>query len=174
MRNKNKKVAMMILILFVCILFLGIYKMQAFAKFKPKSQYQICDELKRKEVEQLTFDEKKRIGEYLVTAQLSIFSLHDKEKIKKIGLEIFAEDNKESGYRQLMRNYYPNRFHTLEYRFSNEEICEEMDESFTYCAIAYVSGMENGKRGEMSLNFKMRIVKENETFKIAGQRQYVE
>lgn len=89
-------------------------------------------------------------------------------------MEIFEEDSKESGYEQLIRNYYPNRFHTLEYKFFNEEICEESDETFTYCAIAYVSGIENGKREEMSLNYKMRIVKENHTFKIAEQRQYVE
>lgn len=58
MRKKNKKMAMWIL--FVCVLFLGMYKIQAFAKFKQKSEYQISEELKRKEVKQLTFDEKKR------------------------------------------------------------------------------------------------------------------
>ncbi|WP_139265531.1 MULTISPECIES: biotin transporter BioY [unclassified Bacillus (in: firmicutes)] len=172
MRKKNKKMAMWIL--FVCVLFLGMYKIQAFAKFKQKSEYQISEELKGKEVKQLTFDEKKKIGEYFITAQLSVFEIQDKEEIKKIGMEIFSEDHIESGYGQLIRNYYPNRFHTLEYKFSNEEICEESDESFTYCAIAYVSGIENGKRDEMSLNYEMKIVKEKHTFKIAEQRQYVE
>ncbi|WP_410981872.1 biotin transporter BioY [Bacillus cereus] len=172
MRKKNKKMAM--LILFVCVLFLGMYKIQVFTKFKPKSQDQIPERLKRKGVQQLTFDEKKRIGEYLITVQLSVFAIQDKEEIKKIGMETFEENSEESGYEQLMRNYYPNRFHTLEYKFSNEEICEESDETFTYYAIAYVSGIENGKREEMSLNYKMRIVKENHIFKIAEQRQYVE
>ncbi|MBY0595588.1 biotin transporter BioY [Bacillus bingmayongensis] len=152
----------------------SLYKIQAFTKFKPKSEYQISDELKRKEVQQLTFDEKKRIGEYLVTAQLSVFAIHDKKGIKKIGMEIFAEDGKESGYGQLMRNYYPNRFHDWKYKFANNEIYEESDERFTYCAIAYVSGIENDKRDEMSLNYKMRMVKENNVFKIKEQRQHVE
>lgn len=172
MRNKNKRIVMMIL--FVCILFLGIYKMQVFVKFKSKSEYQISEELKRKEIQQLTFDEKKRIGEYLVTAQLSVFAIHDKEEIKRIGIEIFSGDYTGDGYGELMRNYYPNRFQDLKYKFVNKEIREESDESFTYSATAHVSGIENGKRDEMGVDYKLKVVKENNMFKIKEQQQHVE
>ena len=37
-----------------------------------------------------------------------------------------------------MGNYYPNRFQDLEYKFTNEEIREETNESFLYQAVAYV------------------------------------
>ncbi len=162
------------MILFVCILFLGIYKMQVFVKFKSKSEYQISEELKRKEIQQLTFDEKKRIGEYLVTAQLSVFAIHDKEDIKRIGLEIFSGDYTGDGYGELIRNYYPNRFQDIKYKFVNEEIREESDESFTYSATVHVSGIENGKRDEMGVNYKLKVVKENNMFKIKEQQQHVE
>ena len=50
------------------------------------------------------------------------------------------------------------------YKFTNEEIREETDESFRYHAVAYVTGIENGKRSEMKLNYDMKIVKVNNLF----------
>ncbi|MGE6551475.1 hypothetical protein ACQKFK_21415, partial [Bacillus mycoides] len=78
------------------------------------------------------------------------------------------------GYEQLIENYYPNRFRDLEYKFTNEEIREETDESFRYHAVAYVTGIENGKRSEMKLNYDMKIVKVNSIFMVLDQKQYVQ
>lgn len=78
------------------------------------------------------------------------------------------------GYEQLIENYYPNRFRDLEYKFTNEEIREETDESFRYHAVAYVTGIENGKRSEMKLNYDMKIVKVNNLFMVLEQKQYVQ
>ncbi|KEK23647.1 hypothetical protein [Bacillus gaemokensis] len=66
-----------------------------------------------------------------------------------------------------------NRFHTLEYKFANEEVLKEMEESFTYNAITYISGIENGEKSEMQLSYKVKVVKEDNTFKIAKQWQHV-
>ena len=71
-----------------------------------------------------------------------------------------------------MKNYYPNRFQDLEYKFINEEIREVTDGSFLYQTVAYVA--ENGKRSEMKLNYKIKIVKVNHTFKVLEQKQYVQ
>ena len=56
-----------------------------------------------------------------------------------------------------MKNYYPNRFQDLEYKFINEEIREVTDGSFLYQTVAYVAGTENGKRSEMKLNYKIKL-----------------
>ncbi|MRR40963.1 biotin transporter BioY, partial [Bacillus anthracis] len=40
--------------------------------------------------------------------------------------------------------------------------------------VAYVTGIENGKRSEMKLNYEMKIVKVNHTFKVLEQKQYVQ
>ncbi|ANS46998.1 hypothetical protein BT246_16070 [Bacillus thuringiensis] len=79
-----------------------------------------------------------------------------------------------TGYEQLMGNYYPNRFQELEYKFTNEEIREEKDESFLYQAVAYVAGTENGKRSEMKLNYEVKIVKVNNIFMVLEQKQRVQ
>ena len=73
-----------------------------------------------------------------------------------------------------MKNYYPNRFQDLEYKFINGEIREVTDESFLYKTVAYVAGTENGKRSEMKLNYEMKIVKVNHAFKVLEQKQYVQ
>ncbi|KFN03149.1 putative transcriptional regulator, Bla/Mec [Bacillus clarus] len=73
-----------------------------------------------------------------------------------------------------MRNYYPNRFRNLEYKFMKEEIKEKSDTSFVYYATAYVAGIENEERSEMKVSYEMEIVKEDQLFKIAEQKQYVE
>ena len=46
--------------------------------------------------------------------------------MKRKGEELFLN----RGYEQLMKNYYPNRFQDLEYKFINEEIREVTDGSF--------------------------------------------
>ncbi|PGQ76373.1 BlaI family transcriptional regulator [Bacillus anthracis] len=105
-----------------------------------------------------------------MTEQLSVFGFHNKEHVKRKGEEIFLN----SGYEQLMKNYYPNRFQDLEYKFINGEISEVTDESFLYKTVAYVAGTENGKRSEMKLNYEMKIVKVNHAFKVLEQKQYVQ
>ena len=105
-----------------------------------------------------------------MTEQLSVFGFHNKEDVKRKSEEIFVN----SGYEQLMKNYYPNRFRDLEYKFINGEIREVTDESFLYKTVAYVVGTENGKRSEMKLNYEMKIVKVNHTFKVLEQKQYVQ
>lgn len=112
----------------------------------------------------------KNVGEHFVTAQLAVFEFNNKEDVKRKGEEIFVN----RGYEQLIENYYPNRFRDLEYKFTNEEIREETDESFRYHAVAYVAGIENGKRSEMKLNYDMKIVKVNNLFMVLEQKQYVQ
>ncbi|MGF9765231.1 biotin transporter BioY [Bacillus albus] len=161
-----------IVIISLCIVF-GLfwsYKGEVFASYKPIDQYGLNKELKNKSIETLTHNEMKKVGEHFVTEQLSVFEFHDKEDVKRKGEEIFVN----SGYEQLMKNYYPNRFRDLEYKFTNEEIREVTDESFLYQTVAYVAGIENGKRSEMKLNYEMKIVKVNHTFKVLEQKQYVQ
>ncbi len=73
-----------------------------------------------------------------------------------------------------MKNYYPNRFQDLEYKFINGEIREVTAKSFLYQTVAYVAGTENGKRSEMKLNYEMKIVKVNHALKVLEQKQYVQ
>ncbi|MBJ7995347.1 biotin transporter BioY [Bacillus cereus] len=141
-----------------------------FATFKPIDRYELNKELKNKSIETLTDKEMKMIGEHFVTAQLAVFEFNNKEDVKRKGEEIFVS----RGYEQLIENYYPNRFRDLEYKFTNEEIREETDESFRYHAVAYVTGIENGKRSEMKLNYDMKIVKVNNLFMVLEQKQYVQ
>lgn len=143
---------------------------EVFATFKPIDRYELNKELKNKSIETLTDKEIKMIGEHFVTAQLSVFEFNNKEDVKRKGEEIFVN----RGYEQLIENYYPNRFRDLEYKFTNEEIREETDESFRYHAVAYVAGIENGKRSEMKLNYDMKIVKVNNIFMVLDQKQYVQ
>ncbi|MDP7990969.1 biotin transporter BioY [Bacillus sp. MHSD_36] len=161
-----------LLIASLCIAF-GLfwsYKQQVFAAFKPIDQYGLNEELKNKSIETLTHNEMKKVGEHFVTEQLSVFEFHNKEDVKRKGEEIFVN----RGYEQLMKNYYPNRFQDLEYKFINEEIREVMNEGFLYKTVAYVAGTENGKRSEMKLNYEMNIVKVNNIFKVLEQKQYVQ
>nr|WP_275900874.1 biotin transporter BioY [Bacillus mycoides] len=146
------------------------YKEEVFATFKPIDRYELNKELKNKSIETLTDKEMKMIGEHFVTVQLSVFEFNNKEDVKRKGEEIFVN----RGYEQLIENYYPNRFRDLEYKFTNEEIREETDESFRYHAVAYVAGIENGKRSEMKLNYDMKIVKVNNIFMVLDQKQYVQ
>ncbi|EJQ42454.1 hypothetical protein IEE_03808 [Bacillus cereus BAG5X1-1] len=161
-----------IVIISLCIAF-GLfwsYKEEVFATFKPIDRYELNKELKNKSIETLTHKEKKMIGEHFVTAQLSVFEFDNKEDVKIKSEELFVN----KGYEQLMKNYYPNRFRNLEYKFTNEEIREVTDESFYYHAVAYVAGTENGKRSEMKLNYDMKIVKVNNIFRVLDQKQYVQ
>ncbi|MFF1991122.1 biotin transporter BioY [Bacillus mycoides] len=161
-----------ILIISLCIA-LGLfwsYKEEVFASFKPIDRYELNKELKNKSIETLTHKEKKNVGEHFVTAQLAVFEFNNKEDVKRKGEEIFVN----RGYEQLIENYYPNRFRDLEYKFTNEEIREETDESFRYHTVAYVTGIENGKRSEMKLNYDMKIVKVNNLFMVLEQKQYVQ
>ena len=148
----------------------GHIKRTVFATFKPIDRYELNKELKNKSIETLTDKEMKMIGEHFVTAQLAVFEFNNKEDVKRKGEEIFVN----RGYEQLIENYYPNRFRDLEYKFTNEEIREETDESFRYHAVAYVAGTENGKRSEMKLNYDMKIVKVNNLFMVLDQKQYVQ
>ncbi|MEQ3593333.1 biotin transporter BioY [Bacillus albus] len=161
-----------ILITSLCIAF-GVfwsYKEAVFASYKPIDQYGLNKGLQNKSIETLTHNEMKKVGEHFVTEQLSVFEFHNKEDVKRKGEEIFVN----RGYEQLMKNYYPNRFQDLEYKFINEEIREVRDESFLYKTIAYVAGAENGKRSEMKLNYEMKLVKVNNIFKVLEQKQYVQ
>lgn len=146
------------------------YKEEVFATFKPIDQYELNKELKNKSIENLTHNEMKKVGEHFVTEQLSVFGSTNKEDVKRKGEELFLT----RGYEQLMGNYYPNRFRDLEYKFTNEEIREETDESFLYQAVAYVAGTENGKRSEMKLNYEVKILKVNNIFMVLEQKQRVQ
>lgn len=117
-----------LLIISLCIAFVLFwsYKEKVFATFKPIDQYELNKELKNKSIENLTHNEMKKVGEHFVTEQLSVFEFTNKEDVKRKGEELFLN----RGYEQLMGNYYPNRFQDLEYKFTNEEIREETDESF--------------------------------------------
>ena len=161
-----------IVIISLCIVFglFWLYKEEVFASYKPIDQYGLNKELKNKSIETLTHNEMKKVGEHFVTEQLSVFEFTNKEDVKRKGEELFLN----RGYEQLMKNYYPNRFQYLEYKFTNEEIREVTDESFLYQTVAYVTGIENGKRSEMKLNYEMKIVKVNHTFKVLEQKQYVQ
>ncbi|MFE6136703.1 biotin transporter BioY [Bacillus sp. NPDC057893] len=161
-----------IVIISICIAF-GLfwsYKETVFASFKPIDQYELNQELKNKNIEILTHKEMKMIGEHFVTAQLAVFEFDNKEDVKIKSEELFVN----KGYEQLMKNYYPNRFRNLEYKFTNEEIREVTEESFRYHAVVYVAGTENGKRSEMKLNYDMKIVKVNNLFMVLEQKQYVQ
>ncbi|SIQ18813.1 hypothetical protein SAMN05878494_0623 [Bacillus cereus] len=146
------------------------YKEEVFASFKLIDQYGLNKELKNKSIETLTQNEMKKVGEHFVAEQLSVFEFNNKEDVKRKGEEIFLN----RGYERLIENYYPNRFRDLEYKFINEDIREVMDESFLYETVAYVAGTENGKRSEMKLKYKMKIVKVNNIFKVLEQKQYVQ
>jgi len=161
-----------LLIRSLCIAFILFwsYKEEVFATFKPIDQYELNKELKNKSIENLTHNEMKKVGEHFVTEQLSVFGSTNKEDVKRKGEELFLN----RGYEQLMGNYYPNRFRDLEYKFTNEEIREETDESFLYQAVAYVAGTENGKRSEMKLNYEVKIVKVNNIFMVLEQKQRVQ
>ncbi|MGG0300492.1 biotin transporter BioY [Bacillus albus] len=161
-----------ILITSLCIAF-GLfwsYKEEVFASYKPINQYELNKGLQNKSIETLTHNEMKKVGEHFVTEQLSVFSFHNKEDVKRKGEGIFFN----RGYDQLIENYYPNRFRDLEYKFINEDIREVTDESFLYKTVAYVAGTENDKRSEMKLNYEMKIVKVNNIFKVLEQKQYVQ
>ncbi|MEF7634151.1 biotin transporter BioY [Bacillus thuringiensis] len=163
-----------LLIISLCIAFVLFwsYKEEVFATFKPIDQYELNKELKNKSIENLTHNEMKKVGEHFVTEQLSVFGSTNKEDVKRKGEELFLN----RGYEQLMGNYYPNRFQDLEYKFTNEEIREETNESFLYQAVAYVGGTENGKskRSEMKLNYEVKIVKVNNIFMMLEQKQRVQ
>lgn len=161
-----------LLIISLCIVFVLFwsYKEEVFATFKPIDQYELNKELKNKSIENLTHNEMKKVGEHFVTEQLSVFEFNNKEDVKRKGEELFLN----RGYEQLIENYYPNRFQDLEYKFTNEEIREETDESFLYQAVAYVAGTENGKRSEMKLNYEVKIVKVNNIFMVLEQKQRVQ
>ena len=161
-----------LLIISLCIAFVLFwsYKEEVFATFKPIDHYELNKELKNKSIENLTHNEMKKVGEHFVTEQLSVFGSTNKEDVKRKGEELFLN----RGYEQLMGNYYPNRFRDLEYKFTNEEIREETDESFLYQAVAYVAGTENGKRSEMKLNYEVKIVKVNNIFMVLEQKQRVQ
>ncbi|ANC18491.1 biotin transporter BioY [Bacillus cereus] len=163
-----------LLIISLCIAFVLFwsYKEEVFATFKPIDQYELNKELKNKSIENLTHNEMKKVGEHFVTEQLSVFGSTNKEDVKRKGEELFLN----RGYEQLMGNYYPNRFQDLEYKFTNEEIREETNESFLYQAVAYVAGTENGKskRSEMKLNCEVKIVKVNNIFMVLEQKQRVQ
>lgn len=161
-----------LLIISLCIAFVLFwsYKEEVFATFKPIDQYELNKELKNKSIENLTHNEMKKVGEHFVTEQLSVFGSTNKEDVKRKGEELFLN----RGYEQLMGNYYPNRFQDLEYKFTNEEIREETNESFLYQAVAYVAGTENGKRSEMKLNYEVKIVKVNNIFMVLEQKQRVQ
>ncbi|HDR6214118.1 MULTISPECIES: hypothetical protein [Bacillus] len=163
-----------LLIISLCIAFVLFwsYKEEVFATFKPIDQYELNTELKNKSIENLTHNEMKKVGEHFVTEQLSVFGSTNKEDVKRKGEELFLN----RGYEQLMGNYYPNRFQDLEYKFTNEEIREETNESFLYQAVAYVAGTENGKskRSEIKLNYEVKIVKVNNIFMVLEQKQRVQ
>ncbi|MCU5333484.1 biotin transporter BioY [Bacillus cereus] len=163
-----------LLIISLCIAFVLFwsYKEEVFATFKPIDQYELNKELKNKSIENLTHNEMKKVGEHFVTEQLSVFGSTNKEDVKRKGEELFLN----RGYEQLMGIYYPNRFQDLEYKFTNEEIREETNESFLYQAVAYVAGTENGKskRSEMKLNYEVKIVKVNNIFMVLEQKQRVQ
>ncbi|WIL50093.1 biotin transporter BioY [Bacillus bombysepticus] len=161
-----------LLISSLCIAFILLwsYKEEVFATFKPIDQYELNKELKNNSIENLTHNEMKKVGEHFVTEQLSVFGSTNKEDVKRKGEELFLN----RGYEQLMGNYYPNRFRDLEYKFTNEEVREETDESFLYQAVAYVAGTENGKRSEMKLNYEVKIVKVNNIFMVLEQKQRVQ
>ncbi|EEK79869.1 biotin transporter BioY [Bacillus cereus] len=161
-----------IVIISICIVFdlFWSYKEEVFASCKSIDQYELNKELENKGIETLTHNEMKKVGEHFVTAQLSVFEFNDREDVKQKGEEIFVS----RGYEQLIQNYYPNRFRDLEFKFTSEEIREETDESFLYHTVAYVSGMEYGKRSEMKLNYEMKVVKVNKVFKVLEQKQYVQ
>ncbi|WP_144596671.1 biotin transporter BioY [Bacillus cereus] len=163
-----------LLIISLCIAFVLFwsYKEEVLATFKPIDQYELNKELKNKSIENLTHNEMKKVGEHFVTEQLSVFGSTNKEDVKRKGEELFLN----RGYEQLMGNYYPNRFQDLEYKFTNEEIREETNESFLYQAVAYVAGTENGKskRSEMKLNYEVKIVKVNNIFMVLEQKQRVQ
>lgn len=156
--------------LFIVFCLFWSYKETVFATFKPIDHYQLNQELKNKSIETLTHNEMKKVGERFVTEQLSVFEFNNKEDVKRKGEEIFLN----RGYEQLMKNYYPNRFQDLEYKFTDGEIREETDESFLYQAVAYVAGTENGKRSEMKLNYEVKIVKVNNIFMVIEQKQHVQ
>ncbi|AHX17576.1 MAG TPA: biotin transporter BioY [Bacillus sp. (in: Bacteria)] len=161
-----------LLITSLCIAF-GLfwsYKEAVFASYKPIDQYGLNKGLQNKSIGTLTHNEMKKVGEHFVTEQLSVFGSTNKEDMKRKGEELFLN----RGYEQLMGNYYPNRFRDLEYKFTNEEIREETDESFLYQAVAYVAGTENGKRSEMKLNYEVKIVKVNNIFMVLEQKQRVQ
>ncbi len=161
-----------LLITSLCIAF-GLfwsYKEEVFASYKSIDQYGLNKGLQNKNIETLTHNEMKKVGEHFVAEQLSVFEFNNKEDVKRKGEEIFLN----RGYERLIENYYPNRFRDLEYKFTNEEIGEVMDGSFLYQTVAYVAGTENGKRSEMKLNYEMKIVKVNNIFKVLEQKQYVQ
>lgn len=172
MKRGGSVIKKRLLITSLCIAF-GLfwsYKEEVFAGYKPIDQYGLNKELKNKGIEVLTHNEMKKVGEHFVTEQLSVFEFTNKEDVKRKGEELFLN----RGYEQLMKNYYPNRFQDLEYKFTNEEIREVTDESFLYQTVAYVAGTENGKRSEMKLNYEMKIVKVNHALKVLEQKQYVQ
>ncbi len=59
----------------------------------------------------------------------------NKEDMKRKREELFL-----NRVEQLMGNYIQNSFSNLEYKFTNEEIREETDESFLYQSVAYRCG----------------------------------
>ncbi|KFN02448.1 putative transcriptional regulator, Bla/Mec [Bacillus clarus] len=75
MRIQNKRMIVLLLLIGIC--FLGLYNSSVFAQFKSIDEYKIHEEIMDKKVEKLTADEMKKIGEYLVAAQLSVFALDD-------------------------------------------------------------------------------------------------
>ncbi len=133
--------------LFIIFCLFWSYKKIVFVTFKPIDHYQLDQELKNKSIETLTHREMKKVGEYFVTAQLSVFEFNNKEDVKKKSEALFVN----RGYEQLIQNYYPNRFRDLEYKFKSEEIREETGESFRYHAVVYVAGTEEGERSEIKL-----------------------
>ncbi|MED1107956.1 hypothetical protein [Bacillus paramycoides] len=176
MLTKKKIIIISVIVLAISIYLLKMYN--PFIIYKTVKEYDLSTEIKKKEVQELSDVEKKNIGKYLISQEISTLDMNDRESIIKKASDIYQKDQIDYGQTVLLRNYYPNRFTNLKLKFRDEKINKDSNnkKSFTYDTNVYVKANDSNQeysKDIMEMHYKLEIIKENSSFKIVDRKYYI-
>lgn len=168
------------IILSVIVVGLSIYLLRLYNPFviyKTVNEYDLSTEIKQKKVQELTDVEKKEIGKYLISQEVSTLGMTSRESIVKKASEIYQNDQIGYGESVLIKNYYPHRFTNLKLKFRDENLGKDSinENSFKYNTSVYVKANDSNQENDediVEMGYKLEIVKENNTFKISDRKSY--
>jgi hypothetical protein len=170
------------IILSVIVVGLSIYLLRLYNPFviyKTVNEYDLSTELsKKKKVQELTDGEKKEIGKYLISQEVSTLDMTSRESIvKKKASEIFKKDQIGYGESVLLKNYYPHRLQNLKLKFRDENLGKDSinENAFKYNTSVYVKANDSNQENDediVEMGYKLEIEKENNAFKISDRKSY--
>ncbi|HFK1529140.1 MULTISPECIES: hypothetical protein [Bacillus cereus group] len=84
--------------------------------------------------------EKKEIGKYLISQEVSTLNMTSRESIVKKASEIYQKDQIGYGESLLLKNYYPHRFTNLKLKFRDENLGKDSinENAFKYNTSVYL------------------------------------